>query len=235
MAAAYNVGNIIVASPTGHGVLYFVTCFFLSMTMWRDKTFYDARFVIDDDLYHRFMEAMLFVVVAFGIVHINPVSIMSNPREHPDMFAVALVATIFTILGMVVYLEIYFNGVGQRAVLKKVALRDIKWRIVTFVLQLAAAIVAGIECFVNGTGAGGNRMLAAETDEESDSSASPYTNDLPIYLLLGALLSQWMSLILSVQIMFPKDGSHKSFTVPLNISFLIHRDGEWIMLMLGER
>ncbi|KAI2491721.1 hypothetical protein MHU86_22830 [Fragilaria crotonensis] len=34
--------------------------------------------------------------------------------------------------------------------------------------------------------------------------------------------------------MFPKDGSHKEFTVPLNINLVIHRDGEWIMLMLGE-
>lgn len=231
VAAAYNVGNIVVESPSGHGVLYFVTCFFISLAMWRDKLFYDARFVVDDDLYHRFVEAMLFVVVAFGIVHFNPVPIMANPREHPDMFAVALVATIFTSLGIVVYLEIYFNGVGQREVLRNVAIRDVRMRLLPFALQAAATIVAGIEYFVHGAGASNSRMLAAS----QVNSTSPYQNDIPIYLLLGAILSQWMFLIISVQVMLPKDGSHKDCTVPLNISLVIHRDGEWIILMLGER
>jgi hypothetical protein len=229
------VANIVVDSPTGRGVLYFVTCFFAAISMWRDKVYYDSRYVIDDDLYHRFFETMLFVGVAFGFVHINPVSIMSNPREHPDMFAFALVATFFTILNFLGYMEIYFYGVGQRSVLKDAALRDIRLRTVPFGLQLAATIVAGVEYFVNGAGAQGGNGYTDQSFEEGYSAGQTYTNDIPIWLLLGSQLIQNLAMVITIQFLFPKDGSHKNHAVPINITFLVHRDGEWIMLMLGER
>mmetsp|Transcript_8471 Transcript_8471/g.14026 ORF Transcript_8471/g.14026 Transcript_8471/m.14026 type:complete len:587 (+) Transcript_8471:76-1836(+) len=249
VAAAYNVGNILVGSPNARGFLYFVGCFFPAMQMWRDKMYYDSRFVVGDDIFHRVFEAITFLVGAGGIVHIGPVEVMSNPREHPDMFAFALVLTVFSFMNFFGYLEVYFFGVGQPKVLKQVTLRDSLTRILPFGLNLAATVIAGVEYFINGAGGrdekeeGGyadtaydekdddHRILAAGA---ADPSEEAYVNDLPIYLCFGAYWAFFALLVLAVQFLFPRDGSHKNFTIPMNIAFVIHRDGEWIMLMLGE-
>lgn len=254
VAAAYNVGNILLNAPSGRGMLYFVGCFFPVMSLWRDKMFYDARFVVDDDLWHRALETVFFMIAASGILFISTEDVMSNPRENVDMFAFALVLAVFTFCNFVGYGEIYFMGVGQPQVLKWTVLRDIKFRILPFMFQLTAATIAGVEYFVHGEGASnaekdagsytegssyGNstyqdgddhRMLAGDEYE-----TKPYQNDLPIWFCLASVLAIKVHLIVSVQFLFPKDGSHKKFTIPMNVAFVIHRDGEWIMLMLGER
>jgi hypothetical protein len=252
VAAAYNVGNILVVSPTLQGFLYFVGCFFPAMQMWRDKMFYDSRFVVGDDIFHRVFETVVYLMAAGGILHIGPVVIMSNPREHPDMFAFALVLTLFSFMNFVGYMEVYFFGVGQPKVLKQVALRDSMWRLIPFGLQLAATIIAGMEYFVYGAGAGNAKELAGyaaeiAADEHDDdhrflagdsayaSENEAYVNDLPIILVLAAYVSWCAAMAFFLRFMFPRDGSHKKFTIPMNVAFVIHRDGEWIMLMLGER
>lgn len=251
VAAAYNVGNILVDSPTLQGFLYFVGCFFPVMQMWRDKMYYDSRFVVGDDICHRLFETGVYLVAAGGILHIGPVEIMSNPREHPDMFAFSLVLTVFSFMNFVGYLEVYFLGVGQPKVLKQVALRDSMWRLLPFALQLAATIIAGMEYFVYGAGASNAKEVAGyaaetATDEKDDdhrflasdsayaSENEAYVNDLPIILLLAAYVSTCLVMAFVLRFMFPNDGSHKEITIPMNVAFVIHRDGEWIMLMLGE-
>ena len=254
VAAAYNVGNILVDSPNARGVLYFISCFFPTMQMWRDKMYYDARFVVGDDIFHRIFEACLFLVGAGGIVHIGTVDIMSNPRDYPDMFAFALVLTAFSFINITGYLEVYFFGHGQPEVLKKVTSRESLGRLLPFSLNLAATIIAGIEYFVNGAGSYGDeneeagyvntnatyndkdddhRLLAGDAVYSTDGEV--YINDVPIYLCLTAYVSYITLVMLMVHFFYPRDGSHKKSTIPLNIAFIIHRDGEWIMLMLGER
>jgi hypothetical protein len=223
--------------------------------MWREKVLYSARFVLhDDDFYHRFLETILFVIVSFAILHISPISILQDCHHHPDMFALCLVTAIFSFLTMVVYLEIYFFGVGQTSILKRVSIRDISIRLLPFFLQLSAAIVAGSAYFrptqVSEQSPGANsKFLRLMTQREivhdhgktrnlstyTQSESTLYQDDTPIYLLLAAVISHYITFVISVQVMLPSDGSHKQYTVPLNINFVVHRDGEWIMLMLGER
>jgi hypothetical protein len=215
--------------------------------MWREKVIYNARFVLhEDDLYHRFTEAFLFLMVSFAIVHISPLSILQDCRHYPDAFALSLVTAIFSLLSIVMYLELYFFGVGQTSVLKRVAIRDISIRLLPFFFQISATVVAGLTYF--------GPPLASEQDSKllrhmmqseiindrklssyQNSENVLYQNDVPIYLLLAAVISSYVTFVISIQIMLPNDGSHKQFTVPLNINFVLHRDGEWIMLMLGER
>ena len=77
VAAAYNVGNIIVASPTGTGLLYFIGTFLPLIIKWQEKTYYDSRYATDDDLFHRFFEVAVLLVVSTAVVHVRPVEFMS--------------------------------------------------------------------------------------------------------------------------------------------------------------
>jgi hypothetical protein len=77
-----------------------------------------------------------------------------------------------------------------------------------------------------------HRNLAA-SDSEARGDSSAFVDHLPIWLCIGGSLANFLYLVLVVQFIFPADGSHKKFTVPINIGFVIHRTSEWIMLILG--
>jgi hypothetical protein len=122
-------------------------------------------------------------------------------------------------------------------VLKRVAYRDFKQKIVPFLFYLASSIVSGMNYYSNNaadvvTNDDHHRNLAAN-DSMATGDSSGFVDHLPIWLCIGGSLATFAYLVLVVQFMFPADGSHKEFTVPLNVGFVIHRNGEWIMLMLG--
>ena len=82
------------------------------------------------------------------------------------------------------------------------------------------------------------RFLAAPADEKTMTSGEEHDDDpttnLPIYLCLAGFVFNFAYLAVYVVFMAPKDGRHKEFMVPVNVDFVIHRFGEWTMLMLGE-
>jgi hypothetical protein len=42
-----------------------------------------------------------------------------------------------------------------------------------------------------------------------------YVNDLPIWLCIAGFLYQMLHMLILIQFLFPSDGRHKQFTVPL--------------------
>mmetsp|Transcript_8566 Transcript_8566/g.21436 ORF Transcript_8566/g.21436 Transcript_8566/m.21436 type:complete len:669 (+) Transcript_8566:40-2046(+) len=82
---------------------------------------------------------------------------------------------------------------------------------------------------------GDHRELAGSTTyTDSDTvSFDPRQQDITVWLLFAGSLSFQVMVGLMV-LRLPKDGSHKSISIPMNIDFCFHRYGAWIMLMLGE-
>ena len=83
---------------------------------------------------------------------------------------------------------------------------------------------------------GFNRFLAVSEEDSpySDSSKYSQSTDIPAWLCLAGYVFNLVHLIVMVLFCYPGGGRHKAYTVPMNIDFVIHRLGEWTMLLLGE-
>lgn len=219
VAAAYNLGIVVLESPTLTGLLYFCGLFWAVLYMWLDKMFYDSRFYTQDDIWHQFFEVGVLVVLATAVLHIRPVEFMSNPSKYVDTFAFSLtcvVANLCTIWG---HVEIYFwvDG-GNEAKLS--ARRDMINKVFPTIFYLAAAIVAGMEYYSNPSendqDGGGYRSLADENGTEADSSytssssSSYQTTNVPIWLICGASAASivWQTLVV---VLLPRGGRHKEY------------------------
>jgi len=242
VAGAYNLGNILLNSPTFEGLLYFCGAFFAIMWMWLDKMFFDSRFAIEDDLWHRIFEVANLTCVATAILHIRPVDVFSDIENSVSMFAFTLSLCTFTIISGFRYLEVMLWGVGERPLLKYVGRRDLTFRIIPFVVYASACIYAGVHYF--GDNDDGTKeddhhddhRFMAEAKEDSyyysSSGLTERQKNIPIWLVLsGPFFYSTMMYIVYIHFI-PKD--FKSITIPMNIDFSIHRYGEWTMLMLGE-
>jgi Bacterial low temperature requirement A protein (LtrA) len=70
-----------------------------------------------------------------------------------------------------------------------------------------------------------------------DSDIAPPAGNLwPIFLVITEFILESVGYnLVEVFVYIPRTGrSHKEFYVPINLEFVIHRIGEWVMLMLGE-
>ena len=241
VAGTYNVSNILVRDPSAKGLLFAAGTFLPIMGMWLRNSYHAARFSTDDDLFHRCFQIGLLVVLATTVLHIRPVDIMENSRDNISMFVFCLCCTLEQVMYIVKYAELYFWGVGQRANLKHVAVREVKITLMIASFYLGATLVAALEFFPRQSSyrralAGGdeNEQLNSDNDDDYDDSSGNDVNDTPIGLCLGGVLFSLLYLVLNVFFCIPQDGKHKEITVPLNVDFVLHRFGEWIMLMMGE-
>ena len=195
------------------------------MQMWWDKTIFDARYVVGDDLYHRIFEVVWLVVLAAAVVHIRPIEIMSHPSEHVAMFAFAVSVAIGDALSLIRFAEVYFVGVGQRDVMKSAVRKEIGPYLTGMMCHVVAAILAGVQL----TNSSNNhydgdthededyhRLLAGggggEDSDYSSSSSSSTVTHLPIYFTLAATVSRSMIFAIRLWLFFPNDGSHKTFS-----------------------
>ena len=86
------------------------------MSIWWDKTYYDGRYVVGDDLYHRIFEVIHLSALASTVVHIRTVDVLSHPSDHFAPFGLCLSLAISKLLFLIRQIEVYFAGVGQREV-----------------------------------------------------------------------------------------------------------------------
>ena len=85
VAAAYNLSYVLFNSPSAMGLLYYTGLFGPILLEWFTRTFFDARFSWSDDPYHTSFEIVHLCMLALSVVHIRPVSTMSDPSQ-PNMF-----------------------------------------------------------------------------------------------------------------------------------------------------
>ena len=201
------------------------------------KMSYDARYVVSDDVVHRVQEILGLTILASIVVHIRPVSILSTPSAHKDMFALALSLTIGWTFNICRYLELYFFGQGQTKCIRGSAMVEMRNSSVSLIMCIIATVLAGKEFFHGDNDetmvTDSHRFLAETADDiynnqTADStfnssslnvttyaSSDTTVNDRPIIFLLCSPLLYTCLMIVQVVILFPNDGSHKNFGTSL--------------------
>lgn len=157
VAAAYNLGNLLREDPTSTGLLYFLGCFWPIFGLWYLKLFYDGRYYVGNDLYHRGFEIAILLALATSILHIRPVSILSNP-DNEDMFLFCLGMVIAYVLALTRYVEVwYFAYKGASQLYPEAAIaskRDVVSILCSLAFYIAAMVYAAVKHFAfNGTAA----------------------------------------------------------------------------------
>jgi hypothetical protein len=210
------------------------------------KMSYDARFVVSDDLFHRLQEILGLSILASIVVHIRPVSILSNLATRSEMFAFSLSVTCGWAFTISRYLELYFFGQGQPNSIRGSSFYEMRNSSVGFFLSLAATILAAKECF-GGDGStdyNSHRLLADTTTVDVDHSSYNQTSDYgssssnsespnvalyvpdtthnwPVILILCSSAVYMGIFFVQVVFLFPNDGSHKNFGAFFLVGWLL--------------
>ena len=222
VAATYNVSNLVVVRPDRWGLLYAAGTFWPIMNFWTAKTHFDARFVTESDLYHRFVGIVPLVILAMAVLHIRPVEILSDPANDPSILVFCLMLVCDRVLWIVQGVELYYFGVGQKAV-KESSKRDLIFSNICLPFYLAATIVSATEFWDDGSLAdGGAHRLLAETQiedavytnssipsPEGDYDSSNTMNNVPILLCLSGFVAGLFIYGANVMFCFAGGGRHK--------------------------
>jgi len=221
VAFAYQLSMILRGSPTGRGLLYFFACFYCVQALWWDKTIYDSRFFVLPNLYHYLYSILVLLVLASAVVHIRPLDILENTNEDSTMFSLCLSLLLSQLLSMGREMELLLvGGAGDKELISSTASFGARSKIFPVLLISAATIYTGVQYFGND----GHRDLASTTTEGS-------ADDTAIYLLLAAGLSSTALFIANI---LYRRWRNIGRSIPINVTFAIHRCGEWILLMMGE-
>jgi hypothetical protein len=106
---------------------------------------------------------------------------------------------------------------------------------VPFFLFVAATLYSGLRYFGNHSVDHGFQAGGTSTNDQYDEDKLEHKSyyDTAIFLMLTSGLASVAQRIIWIWTL-PGGGRHKATTVPVNIDFVIHRYGEWVMLLLGE-
>jgi len=152
--------------------------------------------------------------LATAVLHIRPVKELSYPADYPETFLFCL-ANVFGIGHSILhYAEIRFVWVNGEEAAKRMAGRDVLRHSVKAILYCVATIYSGL-------------LFYSDLGEKGTVYHTPMAITL-IAWLLDPVLTYFLYIV------FGGNGDIKSRSVPMNIDFVIHRYGEWTMLMLGE-
>ncbi len=203
------------------------------------KSFYDAVFQSPDDIFHVGLEVVQLMFLATAILHIRPVEYMSDGSKH-EMFNFCVGCWLSMLYSLSSYLEIRFWGVIGEESAKYSSMTQVLCDLPAFLLISAATIYSGYEFFSGAESSDKNysnestqhdRFLAEESGDKNDSNES--FQHIPIILMLSSWVMQQF-VTYSIRHWRGKGDDFKKYHIPANITFLIHRHGEWTMLMLGE-
>mmetsp|Transcript_5699 Transcript_5699/g.7280 ORF Transcript_5699/g.7280 Transcript_5699/m.7280 type:complete len:563 (+) Transcript_5699:38-1726(+) len=229
VAAAYNLAYVIKSDLNGISVLYFFGCFGpLTGVFWTNKLTYDLRFQMPDDFIHVFIEVVRLCLVATAVAHIRPIEYMSHPETYPHMFTFCLTCWLGILLYLLLNLEIRFIGVVGEDASKYSCMTDVISQIPTFLFVTAATIAAGTKYF-SGNDDHQYRQLAGSGNDD-------YTSEAAFHIPIALMVCSWLVRhSLGSVLIFSRAGKDfKKRSIPINVEFMIHRFGEWTMLMLGE-
>ena len=109
---------------------------------------YDSRYYTLDDSFHRGYELCILIALATAILHIRPVTILSNPSDNLDMFIFCLSVGIANLLCIGRAIEVYFNVIGEKAA-KSSSIREILWFSPPILFYTIAAILSGLKYYEN--------------------------------------------------------------------------------------
>ena len=221
VAGAYQLSHAFKDSPTLEGLLYFVASYLPIFLIWHEKLIYDARFTPDDNLFHRSLEIVHLCLLGLMISYIQPSDKMKHTCGDITMTIFTGTHICITWLGASLYYDVAKNVVGGEEARHNARHEMIRKMVASLLYVAAFVVAAGDYIFVN-------------TDDCMEQAEKG--NRWPAYLIVVGSLCDWtvFPLVLSF-VLIPSWGiSHKQVMVPINIEYMIHRIGEWVMLMLGE-
>lgn len=223
VGAAFNLA-ILLKDGIEDGVLsllYFFGCFGPIFTnFWETKLIYDARFQLQGDLVHRIIEVMQLCFLALAANNIRPADTMKLGHEQSEMFIFCL----SNFMGCIIHLghlsEIGFIWVeGDEEAASYHVKTDMISNGIVLMMTLIASMVSGFLYFSDST-----------PEESKAGNHAAITLLLVTWLCrpLFTLFAQWC------RGMRGKDIDFLTMVVPMNMQYIIHRFGEWTMLVLGE-
>jgi PAS domain-containing protein len=262
VAAAYNLGALLISSMSREnwlrGIIYFVGIFGPLFLTWETDLFYSSRYTVVD-YSHRLFELVRFVFVSFAVLHIKSLDLLADTKHSIEAFSFTLSILLESLMHLGLNCELYCRGLGDRDAIKNHSMLKIKKQLLpTSLVYFAAFISAAVLYF----GAADNNYeektvpsYGYDIDanvEDTDyrrtlaGGGSPYEEsfqskplweltDLPFTLTAAGYVANIVTTtIRKYRATSGKHGDiHKKF-VPNNVDYLIHRYGEWIMLMIGE-
>ena len=210
-----------------------------------------------NDYFHRLVEIIRYVCVGAAIFNIKFVSFSNPASVSVMMFTLTMLLELIMSMGL--GLELYYKAIGDKISIKNHTLDDFRFgNGALFALYLAAFIIAAVQYVQSSKGQEGglhpsvddsavttyenetndgkeHRVLGGTSHEEAYSADRSKwdLHDLPLTLTAAAF---FLRLILS-SIWFHyrgRRGDVRDWYVPANIDYLIHRYGEFVMLMIGE-
>jgi hypothetical protein len=188
-----------------------------------NKLAYDARFQLPDDIMHVVLEVLQLCLLASAVLHIRPAAYMSQ-GSGPEMFVFCLSCLLGAFSYTILYLEIRFWGADGQKCAAHAAVTTIIEVLLPSVFIFTATVYSGITYFSSDDHEGYRVLYDSDNSDKAD--------HVPIILLFTAWIIR-LTILYPVNYFRSKGKEFKEYTVPFNISFLIHRHGEWLMLMLG--
>lgn len=191
-----------------------------------------------NDYFHRLVEIIRHLCVGAAIYNITPISHFSNPKQN-DVMVFTLTMLLELVMTMGLNVELICKAQGDRLSIKNHTLDEFKFKNgATFALYLAAFILAAVN-LTHGLEAnhGAEHRVLGPASYEDQKAYSPDSlwdiHDLPMTLTTAAYFLRFV--LSSIRFHYrEKKGDVRNWYIPTNIDYLIHRYGEFVMLMIGE-
>ena len=253
VAAAYNMGAMLISSMNQYdwlrGSIYFIGIFGPLYLTWETDLYYSSRYTVIDYT-HRLVEVLRYLVVSVAVLHIKSVTLLGDAGNSVETFALTLAILLESMLHLGLNVELYILGQGDQEAIRNHTSRKIKSQLIPTVLTYLAAVICAAVLFFGSFGetsdypaekkadpypTGGKRWLAGEEYYDKKTRALWEVSDLPLTLTAFAYVSNIVYTTLrKVRATGGKYGDIQKTFVPNNVDYLIHRYGEWVMLMIGE-
>ena len=243
VAAAYNLGTLLMSTLTpslyDRGIVYFIGVFGPLYNCWESKLVYESRYSVGDYA-HQILEIIRVFLISISVLHIKSIELMADPKSAEMLgFTFGMFAESLIRIGLKI--ELICVGKGDTEAIRNHSKRKIKATYLPQSLFFLAAVILSAVQFWNETHPveGEKRRLAAEYDSSYGSKAAASSSDawsladVPIVICLAAYVYHLLYHA-SKALVVPRMKDFRTGNVPSNIDFLIHRYGEWTMLMLGE-
>jgi hypothetical protein len=191
--SAYNLGHLLRGDPTPRGLLYVVGCLLPIMGVWNLKLYYDCRYFVGNDLWHRGLEVAKLVCLATAVLNIRPTSVLSRPAEFPDMFHFCLGVTGAYVVMHVRYLEVlYCQWAGMSGLYPEAfwaSRRDLVWTGAQLALYMAATIYAGLS-YYGGLGGSEQYNYGNSSSSNATNSSNSLLGNVTAHRYLAQVTSQ---------------------------------------------
>lgn len=213
-------------------------------TCWEVQTLYEAAY-LTHDFFHRLIEMFRYLCVGMAIFNITSLKLYADPRSDNVM-----VFTLFMLLELIVTIglevELYFRALGDKTCIQNHTRNEMLRSGFLFMVYLAAFILASVQ-YVQVHGGDDsldplNKVIMEDYEafadghrhyEDNEKKAIWNLHDLPMTLTAAAY---FVRLVLSTALFLRKSKTSdmQEWCVPINVDYVIHRFGEFIMLMIGE-